>query len=443
MKTNDKKVIIGLTGRLDSSVAAYILKKQGYECVGVTLMFTDPELPEKANQALKKALDRQTERDYSYQAQTESLNFTRKPLVGRCHVADVKKIKGFCDWLDIPFYAVRAQDYFSDEILNEAVSAKLMGRYINPCLSCQRLKIDILLEKASILGAASIATGHYAKINYNQANQKYALLSSNDLKNDQSSQLMGLGQKELEKLLLPLSEMRREEVKKIAKTIQYPLDDSQSDHVACYVEDSRFPFYVEAMASESLFKSGSVTEVDSERVVGDHYGIHYFRPHQNKLKLSSQANIDGHLQICKIDPGSGEIFVCDKKKLETRFIFISNLQLEYKKDISRPIECYIKLHAQSHEELVAAKVIYKNNHHALVELEQAYQGQLFKGEVICFYQRRGVGARVLGSGVVEESGHFRNSMLYAYPTLDEFDGSDDEQEDEKDQKNELIEKFRF
>ncbi|MDC0255989.1 hypothetical protein OAK75_13915, partial [Bacteriovoracales bacterium] len=157
-KKKKQKIVIGMTGGVDSTVAAYLLKKQGFDPIGISFNFYQ----EDAGKSL----------------QGDSL--------ASCQIVDLGRVQNICETIEIPFYGVNAADIYKEKILDRVLTARLSGIAFTPCVYCNVLKFDLLLEKAKKLGVEMIATGHYAKVVKNIKTGKFMLISANDKENDQS-----------------------------------------------------------------------------------------------------------------------------------------------------------------------------------------------------------------------------------------------------------------
>ena len=189
-----KTVIVGVTGKIDSMLAAFLLKKQGYNCIAISVILSDyrPDIDLPKNDP---------------------------PIFGSCYIEDMDRIKQLCEVMKIPFYGANAQSEHRDQITDLAIEARLDGQVFNPYPYCYKLIIEVLLKKMEYFNADHIATGHHAKISHNKKLNQSHLLEIKEQKYDQSYDLALLDYRHLEKLILPLSELDQSKINKMAKSL--------------------------------------------------------------------------------------------------------------------------------------------------------------------------------------------------------------------------------
>lgn len=410
-----KKVVIGLTGRIDSAVAAYLLKKQGYDCIGVSIIFEQEDFHSKAIKYLNQRTEESGDKDFETQVGLTTEELVKKPLRGDCFIDDLKKIKEFSDWLGIPFYAAKGHDRFNDQIISNAFTARLGGQKYHPCFDCQKLKIEILIEKAKLLGADMVATGHYAKVYFSQIENSFSVLSSNDLDSDQSLLLTHLDQEHLEKLVLPLSEMRKAEVLKLYKKLDFDLQASKPNSKnlqPCFSESKGFSAYVESSVAPSLIKEGMIRDGVEDDIISEHLGLHHFYPGQSKLKTSLDRSIDPHFTLVEFSSQDGTITAYKDHFLTYSYQYVEDLKISEFRDVSRPLDAFIK--TSSHSEFLPCRLIFKGNNCGLVEYYSNHKGFLPPGEEVCFYNKKGTAAKVIAGAKIVSGGAFFKSLLYPY-----------------------------
>ncbi len=187
----DQKIVIGMSGRTDACVAAFLLKKQGFQVIGLGVSFATPD---------------------SKIAQVFS--------GGHWFIPAISPVKKFCDMLAIPFYAVDCEEEFEQSVLEGLFAESLSGRILRPELLVNQILFRTLYEKMQKLDANFLATGHFAKVRKNHKNQEYFLHRGNEIASDQAPSLVYVDQKILAHTLFPLSELRKEESQKIAQNFQ-------------------------------------------------------------------------------------------------------------------------------------------------------------------------------------------------------------------------------
>lgn len=391
-KTSNQTVLIAMTGGLESTVAAYLLKKQGYRCIGIGLQFFEP-------------------------------GENSGPFADVI-VSDLNKIKAICGYLDIPFYAVNASEMFADKVLDPVVGRILSGQTCEPMVFLNYVLMEVLLEKAKKFNTQIIATGHYAKVLKNQKTGSFELMVANDLEHDQSYLLSRLEQKHLGSLMLPLSEIRKKEVEKIGELIKVEYLQRPKGTVPHIMRDPRMVGLVEERSPKDLRRGGNLYDYRTESSICEHSGIHHFYVGQSHLPSKQEIQIDPLKQVVSIVPFKGNIFIDYPDRLKyshalvTKFVPAANL------DITLPMGAYAKFSVKG--EKIPCRIYFKNNNTCLVDFEAEKPGLLVPGTYMAFYSRKEDKGKVLGSAIVEVAGLFANGEFNTLPVYKK--DSDEEEE---------------
>lgn len=405
-KAGSKTVLIAMTGGVESTVAAYLLKKQGYKCIGIGLQLF-PEGEETG------------------------------PFADVA-VLDLNKIKKICQFLDIPFYVVNASDIFADKVLDPLVGRILSGQTFEPLVYLNAVLLEILLEKAPKFQTTLVATAHYAKVLKNQKTGAFELFVANDMEHDQSYSLARLEQKHLENLILPLSEIRKKEVEKISELIKVefiPRVKSKADHI---MHDPRMAKLVEVRAPKDLKRAGTIYDYANEASICEHQGIHHYYVGQSNLvfEKKSEIQIDPLKQVISIVSYKGNIFIDYPNRLKYQHALVVQFNSSANLDMSVPITCYIKMSPKG--EKIPCKLYLKNNNMALVEFDEPRAGLLVAGQFVVFYNRQLDKGKVLGSALIEVGGTFTE---FSYNTLPENKEAQNEDEDDYDKSSNNLDRM--
>jgi len=400
---NKQTVLIAMTGGLESTVVAYLLKKQGYKCIGIGF-------------------------------QLFNVGEDAGPF-SEVVVSDLGKVKSICNFLDIPFYAVNATEQFADAVLDPVVGRILSGQTFEPLVFLNLVLMDILIEKAAKFNTKLIASGHYAKVLKNQKSGAFELLVANDLEHDQSYLLSRLGQKHLENLLLPLSEVRKKDVEKIGELIKVELLQRPKSTAANIMRDPRMITLVEARSPKDLRRTGSIFDFRESGSICEHTGIHRFHVGQNKIPSKTELPIDPLKEVISIVPFKGNIFLDFPDSLKYSHALIGRFSPAANLDMTLPISVFVKMSYNGAK--VPCKIYFKNNDYCVVDFEAERPGLLVAGQFFAFYSRANDKGKIIGSGIVDTGGVFADGEFNTLPIHKRE--SDDEEKKVKPQ----YEKVRF
>lgn len=354
----NNKVLLGMSGGVDSSVAAYILKEQGYDVIGITLKLWEGE-SERENQC--------------------------------CSLSAVEDARNVANALGIPFYVLNFKDIFRKKVVDYFIEEYNAGRTPNPCIACNKdIKFTEMLKKAEELGAYYVATGHYAKIEKDQLNNRYVLRRSDAVEKDQTYALYNMTQYQLEHTLMPLGDMNsKEKVRDIAKKLGLMVSNKPDSQDICFIEDGNYGEFLNQHSSETP-KKGNFVDLDG-RIIGKHNGIRNYTIGQRKglgLALGYPAYVIGINKKDNTVMIGRDEDVYKKELIATNINYISIDRLE------KPIEVESKIRYSAKPEIATieplssteARVIFKNNVRAITP-----------GQAIVFYKDD----IVLGGGIIK------------------------------------------
>ncbi len=271
------KVVVGMSGGVDSSVAAYLLKEQGYDVIGVTMQIWQDE-------------DRTIQEENG----------------GCCGLSAVDDARRVAADLGIPYYVMNFKKEFKRDVIDYFIEEYRQGRTPNPCIACNRyVKWESLLKRSLDIGADYIATGHYARI-VKLDNGRYTLMRSATLAKDQTYALYNLTQEQLSHTLMPVGEYSKDEVRAIAEKINLQVASKPDSQDICFVPDGDYASFIEETTGEKM-KPGNFVDLDGN-VLGQHKGIVHYTVGQRKgLGLS----LGRPVFVLEIRPETNEVVIGD------------------------------------------------------------------------------------------------------------------------------------
>lgn len=353
------KVVVGMSGGVDSSVAAYLLKQQGYEVIGVTM-----------------------------QIWQDAERIVEEENGGCCGLSAVEDARRVAAQLEIPYYVMNFKDSFQKNVVDYFVEEYLNGRTPNPCIACNRyVKWESLLQRSLSIGADYIATGHYARI-VKLPNGRYTLRRSATLAKDQTYALYNLTQEQLQRTLMPVGEYSKEEIRKIAEDIQLQVANKPDSQDICFVPDGDYAGFIEKTAGKQLQRGNFVT-VDGT-VLGEHKGIIHYTVGQRKglgLALGYPAF------VLEIRPETNEVVIGTHEESMAKSLRAGNLNFMSIEDLTEPLRVFTKIR-YNHRGVWAT--IEKTGEDEILCTFEEPQRAVTPGQAVVFYD----GEYVLGGGTI-------------------------------------------
>ncbi len=341
-----KKVAIGLSGGVDSSVAAYLLKEQGYDVIGLTLRLC-------------------SEVDVS---------------------EDAKKV---AEILGIPHYILDLRDDFKENVIDYFVDEYMNGRTPNPCAVCnKKIKFGTMLDKAKELGAEYIATGHYAKIE--EHNGRYIIAAAEDEKKDQTYMLYGLSQEVLKHILMPCGEYSKDEIRKKAKEIGLEVHNKKDSMEICFIPDNNHGEYIKDLTNGEV-KRGNFIDKNG-KVLGKHKGIINYTIGQRKgLGLA----LGEPVFVIDILPETNQVVVGKEEEIFKTSLIAKDVNFIPFEKLENSMEVEAKIrYSMSRSKATISSL---GNGKVKVQFENK-QRAITKGQCVVFYSKD----ILIGGGTIEE-----------------------------------------
>ena len=347
-----------MSGGVDSSVAAYLMKEQGYDCMGVTMKLF----------------------------QNEEVGVPRAHTC--CSLEDVEDARSVAFRLGIPYHVFNFADRFEETVIDRFVHSYECGITPNPCIDCNRfLKFDKLYRRAQELGYDYVVTGHYAQVSCDEETGRFLLRKSADAAKDQSYVLYALTQDELSHTKFPLGGMTKPEVRQIAEEQGFLNAHKHDSQDICFVQNGDYADFIEHYTGRS-YPPGDFVDLDG-RVLGRHRGIiHYTVGQRRGLGLSFPEP----MYVCRVDSDSNTVVLAPERELYSREVTAEDVNLISVPQITEPMRLKAKIRYRQSEQWATVTQSDGRLHAIFDEPQRA----VTKGQALVLYD----GDIVVGGGTI-------------------------------------------
>lgn len=349
-----KKALIAMSGGVDSSVSAYLMKRQGFECTGVTMKMFDNEI-EKSCGSLQDAED----------------------------------AKNIAKRLDIPFHILNCTGEFKKEVIERFIEAYQNGATPNPCVDCNRyIKFEKLYSSVKQFETDYIVTGHYARIEYNESTRRYLLKKGADDTKDQSYVLYSLTQEQLMHTMFPLGELRKSEVREIAAEQGFINANKRDSQDICFVRDNDYAGFIEQYTNK-IYEDGNFIDMQGN-ILGRHKGLIRYTIGQRKgLGLALENPMYVHSKSVE----DNTVTLCGNDSLFTKSLNAINFNWIAYDKADTPIRVKAKVRYKQTEQWATAEQISHDT--VYIEFDEP-QRAIAKGQAVVLYD----GDVVVGGGTI-------------------------------------------
>ncbi len=353
------KVLIAMSGGVDSSVAACLMKEKGYDCIGATMKLF----------------------------QNEDLGLSKEHSC--CSLDDVEDARSVATALDIPFYVMNFSDNFKEKVVDKFVYAYEHGMTPNPCIECNRhLKFEFLYNRAKELGYEYVVTGHYSIIGFNEATGRYELKKSPDLSKDQSYVLYSMTQEQLAHTMFPLGSMSKDKVRDIATENGFINSNKPDSQDICFVQDGHYADFIENYTGKT-YPEGDFVDMEGN-VLGKHKGIIRYTIGQRKgLGLSLKQS----MYVVAVNPAENTVVLGYNEDLFSTTLTANNINLISIEKITEPIRVKAKVRYRQAEQWATVTQLDEDTIQVVFDEPQR---AITKGQAVVLYD----GDIVVGGGTI-------------------------------------------
>lgn len=357
-----KKVLVAMSGGVDSSVTAALLKEEGYEIIGGTMkIFPDYE---------QRAIDEGS----------------------CCSLSDIEDAKSVASKLDIPHYTFNLKDIFQKRVIDNFVAEYSKARTPNPCVVCNKeIKFKALLKKALEIGADYIATGHYAKIQHNK-DKRNLLFKAEDSKKDQSYMLYGFTQFQLEHTLMPLGKYNKNKVRDIANNLGFKVHNKEDSQEICFVPDNNYVRFLEDNYS-NMGNSGPIFDTNGNKL-GEHEGLYKYTIGQRRgLGIS----LNHPIYVVGFNKEKNALIVGKNEEVFSKGLWAENLNWISIENLKEDMNVMAQIRYNSP---AVEATIYSSQKEGMIKVVfDEKQRAITPGQSVVFYQND----IIVGGGIINSS----------------------------------------
>lgn len=342
------KVVIAMSGGVDSSVCGLLMQQEGYECIGMTMrLWTGKE---------KNA---------------------QKSCCGSESVEDARLV---AERIGFPFYAINFQKEFWKDVIEVFADEYFSGKTPSPCILCnEKMKFDSLYEKALSIGAEKVCTGHYARVDFDEASQRWLLKKGVDEKKDQSYFLFSMTQKQLATTLFPLGHYTKPEIRQMALDADLVTAKKAESQDICFIPNNDYAAFLKQHFPNRVPPSGTIRHTDG-KALGSHEGIHTLTVGQRR---GVNVAFGRPLYVTGIDATKNEVIVGERKDTESQTCTLKKVNWIAKEpNVGETFSLKVKIRARSKE--VPAKITALENSQASIVFEEP-QHAISPGQAAVFY----------------------------------------------------------
>ncbi len=360
-----KRVLMAMSGGVDSSLAVALLQEQDYEVIGVTMrLWVSPELEEEAHHSGR----------------------------GCCSLSAVNDARRVADKLNIPHYVLNFKEAFQEKVVDYFIAEYRRGRTPNPCIACNRhLKFDLLMRKAFELEAGYVATGHYARVEHDDARGRWLLKKAVDPGKDQTYALYNLTQEQLTHTLFPLGSYKKAMVREMASAFGLAVADKPDSQEICFIPDDDYKrFLAEHKAVED--NPGPIYDVSGKKL-GDHQGLANFTVGQRK---GLGVTAGRPLYVVELDTERNALIVGDDRDVYADGLLAEDINYIAVESPAEPMRVMARVRYHARE--VPAMLSPLPDGGARLDFDEPERA-VTPGQSVVFYD----GDEVVGGGIIERA----------------------------------------